>query len=370
MHFSMHVRLRFKKTPVLAALLLGAVPLPAAAAPIDYAGLNRAVVETHVLPRYKAFAERAAALGASLGDACADGRLEAAESRAAYDAAMDAWMGVQHLRFGPAMLFLRYDRLEFWPDKRGMVRRHLAALLAQRDPQALEAATFANGSVAVQGFPALERLLFDSEEEVRATPFGCRLAEAIGRNLHGIAADLLADWRDGEDAYAGVIDGAAGGNEQYFDAKEAALEFAKALRGALLLVADYKLDRPLGDDPEAVRTKRAESWRAARSLRNIRGNLKAARALYEEGGAVSFSSLLRAQPKGEELDQAISAALARLVAAAEAQPDSLAAALEAPEGWEKLDALRAETRQLLELLGGPLSQVLDLPIGFNSYDGD
>ena len=59
-----------------------------------------------------------------------------------------------------------------------------------------------------------------------------------------------------------------------------------------------------------------------------------------------------------------------LVTAAEAQPDSLVAALDTPDGWHQLDAIRVETRQLMELLGGPLSQVLDLPIGFNSYDGD
>lgn len=356
-----------------AAGLLLALAAAAAAAPaqaIDYTGLNEAVVDSYVLPRYAAFAGAAAELEASLNQSCADGRLEAEESAEALHTAMDAWMEVQHLRFGPAMLFLRYERIEFWPDKRGTTRRHMAQVLSERDPAALEPHTFANGSVAVQGFPALERLMFDSDEDVWATPFGCQLVNAIGANLNSIASGLLSDWRDGETPYAQVVKTAAEGNESYFDAKEAALEFAKALRGALLLVEDYKLDRPLGDDPDSVRTTRAESWRSARSLRNVRHNLESARALYRETRPVSFSSLLRAQPKGEELDAAISAALDRLVAAAAAEPDSLAAALEAPDGWQKLDAIRVETRQLLELLGGPLSEVLDLPIGFNSYDGD
>ncbi len=363
-------RLSLKTIAMGALLTLAAVPSPAAAQAIDYAALNAAIVDDDVIPRYAAFAERTGELESSLKEACADDRLDAQESAAAYNAAMDAWMDVQHLRFGPALLFLRYDRLEFWPDKRGTVRRHLAQLLSERNPKALEPHSFANGSVAVQGFPALERLMFDSDDSVWESPFGCAVVEAIGRNLHSIAKGLLSDWRDGETPYAEVVKSAAGGNEHYFDAKEASLEFAKALRGALLLVEDYKLDRPLGDDPEAVRTSRAESWRSARSLRNIRHNLKAAQALYAETGAVSFSSLLRAQPKGEELDRAISDALGRLVAATEAQPDSLVAALEAPDGWRQLDAIRVETRQLMELLGGPLSEVLDLPIGFNSYDGD
>src|SRR3546814_1146429 len=84
----------------------------------------------------------------------------------------------------------------------------------------------------------------------------------------------------------------------YFDAKEASLDFAKALRGALLLVQDYKLGRPLGAAPDAERATRAESWRSQRSLRNVLINLKAAQALYEGSGEASFSALTRAQPQG------------------------------------------------------------------------
>src|SRR3546814_9578971 len=61
------------------------------------------------------------------------------------------------------------------------------------------------------------------------------------------------------------------------------------------------------------------------------------------------SALTRAQPQGPDLDTAIRDSLARLIAAVEAQPDSLVAALEAPEGWQKLNAIRVEARQLLEL---------------------
>ena len=353
-----------------AILALAAAVPPAQAADPDYAALNATLVETYVLPRYAAFAEAAAALDAALVEACADGRPTPEEAAPAYHAAMDAWMAVQHLRFGPSELFLRADRIEFWPDTRNTVGRHLAQLLAGRDAQALEPHGFANGSVAVQGFPALERLLFDSEPDTWATPFACDVVRAIGANLNDIAAGLLADWRGGEAHFAEVVASADDGNSRYFDAKEASLEFAKALRGALLLAQDFKLGRPLGDRPEAARSTRAESWRSKRSLRNVLINLTSAQALYEAGGDISFSAFTRAQPQGAKLDTAVRAALARLIAAVEAQPDSLVVALQAPDGWQTLDAIRVEARQLLELLGGPLSEVLGLPMGFNSYDGD
>jgi predicted lipoprotein len=357
--------------PAAAVALSLAVALPqAVAAEPDYQSLNAALVKDYVLPRYETFAQATAALDAALVEACADGRPTPEEAGAAYHNAMDAWMAVQHLRFGPSLLFLRYERIEFWPDKRGVVGRHLAQLLSNHNAESLQPQTFANGSVAVQGFPALERLLFDSEDATWATPFGCAVVRAIGANLKSIGAGLLADWRDGDDAFAQVVLSAGEGNKHYFDAKEAALDFAKSLRGAILLVQDFKLGRPLGKTADAAQAKRAESWRAGRSLRNVLINLTEARALYEGVGNVSFSAITHAQPQGAELDETVRAALERLIAAVEAQPDSLVTALEAPDGWQKLDAIRVEARQLLELLGGPLSEVLGLPMGFNSYDGD
>jgi hypothetical protein len=363
------------KTAAAVALLacgFAAASQPAPASAADYAALNAAIVEDYVLPRYAAFAETTTVLESELRKACSDDVLQAEEAAAAYDDAMDAWMAVQHLRFGPAELFLRNERIEFWPDKRGVVGRHLAQMLAEQNSTALEPDTFASGSVAVQGFPALERLMFDSEASTWETPFGCAVTVAIGRNLKAIAAGLLTDWQGGEIHYAEVVRGAAEGegNERYFDAKEASLDFAKSLRGAILLVQDYKLGRPLGDKPDSARDTRAESWRSGRSLRNVLVNLKAAQALYEAGGDVSFSAQARAHPQGAELDRVIRAALERLIAAVEAEPASLVAALKAPGGWNRLDAIRTEARQLLELMGGPLSEVLELPMGFNSYDGD
>ena len=336
----------------------------------DYAALNATLVDGYVVPRYEAFAAATTALDEALQQACSDGRATADEAGTAFNAAMDAWMAVQHLKLGPAELFLRYDRIEFWPDKRGMVRRHLAQMIDEHNPDALAPRIFADGSVAVQGFPALERLLYDSDAETWATPFGCKLTVAIGHNLKTIAAGILADWQGGEIAYAEVVRSASEGNDRYFDAKEASLDFAKTLRAALLLVQDYKLGRPLGKAADSARASRAESWRSGRSLRNVLINLKAAQTMYETGGDVSFSALTHLHPQGAELDQTIRAAFERLIAAVEAQPDSIVEALEAPDGWQELDAIRVEARQLLELMGGPLSEVLDLPMGFNSYDGD
>ncbi|WP_422365774.1 imelysin family protein [Pelagibius sp.] len=348
-------------------------PLPAfAAAPDqdDFAELNNALLDQCLLPRYEALAVAGESLEGALRRDCADGGLGGAEeSKKAFHAMMDAWMAAQHLRFGPSELFLRADRMQFWPDKRGVTGRRLSQLLANPDPAALEPQRFAQGSVAIQGLPALERLLFDMPEAAEQ-PFACDLAVRIGENLKEISADLLADWRDGPSAYAAVLRNARQGNAEFLDAKEASLQLAKSLRSALLIVVDFKLQRVLGEAVRNAKPKRAESWRSGRSLRNIEINLEAAQALYQNGGQGGFSALLRRQPDGPTLHVEIEAVFRRTRKKLANLPASMTEALEEEGGWQRLSTVRDDVSQLLALISGPFSQMLDLPLGFNSFDGD
>lgn len=357
-----------RRLSVVATLGLAAL-FAAPAVADDFAVLNGAIVEDYLLPRYEALADAGSALDAALQQDCAAGTLGADTSIAAYHEMADAWMAVQHLRLGPSELFLRADRIQFWPDKRGITGRHLGRLITAADPAALEPQRFGQGSVAVQGLPALERLFFAPPEGADPA-FACDVAVAIGANLKGIAGGMLADWREGPTPYAAVIRSAVEGNASYMDAKEASLQFAKALRAALVATTDLKLDRPLSTSAKAVKPRRAESWRSARSLRNIRINIESAEALYRGDGQSGFAALLRRQAGGEEVDKNIAAAFAQARTRLDALPDSLQAALEQPDGWQRLDDLRSDLRGLLALLSGPFSQTLDLPLGFNSFDGD
>ena len=352
------------------ALLAAEATGPAHAAPSmeDFARLNQTLVDGDLLPRYAAFAAAGEVLDEALRRDCADGALDDPASWEAYHGMTDGWMAVQHLRFGPSELFLRADRVQFWPDKRGKTGRHLSRLLSEADPAVLEPNRFAKGSVAVQGLPALERLLFALPKGTDAG-FACQVAVRIGANLKDIASGMLADWRDGPSAYAAVLRVPAGGNAYYLDAKEAALELVKSLRSALLLVVDFKLDRPLGKSQTSAKPKRAESWRSARSLRNVRINLAAAEALYA-GGSGGIATLVRGQPGGPEIDAQMIAGFDRAEEKLAALPESFVAALDQPDGWQWLDALRQEVRGLLDLVSGPVSQALDLALGFNSFDGD
>ena len=155
--------------PWRAALLVSVLALAAArvadaeeARDLAYRRLNESFVQRHVLPRYARLAETTAALEAAAQRFCeAPGPVPGEALRGAYHAAADAWQGVQHVQAGPISARLRADRIAFWPDPRNATGRQLADLLAGPDPATLTAEGFVRASAAVQGFPAVEHLLFD-----------------------------------------------------------------------------------------------------------------------------------------------------------------------------------------------------------------
>ena len=113
-------------TALLILLVLSAAPVSGGKpiAPADYARINAALVETHVLPRYARLSAATEAFAAAAREFCAgDDPSDGDRVRTRFHDTMAAWMGVQHLRFGPAELFMRADRFHFWPQARGKVAR-------------------------------------------------------------------------------------------------------------------------------------------------------------------------------------------------------------------------------------------------------
>lgn len=345
---------------------------PALASARDYPRLNEALVDSQVIPAYAAFAAETAALREETAAACGPQDPErAVRLRAAYHRAADAWQRVQHLRFGPAEFFLRARRIAFWPDPRNRVGTQLRELLQSEDEAAITPEAFAAGSVAVQGLPALELLLFGEGGggEGEEGPFACRLTVAIGDNLATLAREILAEWRDGPEAYRRAVETAGEESSPYAEPRQATLELFKSLHLAVELVAEHKLARPLGASLEASRPQLAESRTSGRSLRNMVLNLEAARNLYDGGEGWGFDDALRAAGEGETA-ALFERAFAQTLTTARSLEMPFEAALRAPEARPALERLATETTALETLLARRLSTALDLPLGFNALDGD
>lgn len=358
----------------LLAILLLASPATA----LDRAALNRSLTIDYAAPRYRALADATSALRDATTGYCARPGPEGLPTlRSAYDSAMDAWMAAQPLRLGPVTLQKRLERLAFWPDKHNSAGKQFAQALQAMDPAAIAAVAAGEGTVALQGFPAFERLLFDEKAAPgdAADPSGrfrCDLLAAIATNIAEIAADVAREWGDAGQGFAASIIDPGPGNPNFGDDREASAAFLNGFMTLLQVIADQKLLRPLGNDAASARPRLAESWRSGRSLRNIEMNLRSLDAMYRGSGQdrPGFAAVMRNTMEGNAFAAVLDDAFDRALAAATSVGAPLEQAIADPALRPKIEELRVAVKDIQRLAATHLARALGVSIGFNSLDGD
>ncbi|MFO1059583.1 MAG: imelysin family protein [Dongiaceae bacterium] len=341
------------------------------------AGFNRAYAGTVVVPAFDRLASASAALATTAAEVCA-GPDAAGPDAAGPDAAgldrlatafaatADAWAGAQQFRLGPLSDQQHADRFAYWPERRNIVDRQLAGLLAGSDAAELSPAAFARQSVAVQGLTALERLLFDDAARQAllagdaAAARRCAVATAIARNLSAIAGTCRDAWHEAE------RDPARAAAPFSASAGEAAAQSLGNLMTILEVAADQKIAAPLGPSADQARPKAAEQWRSGRSLRDLRLNLETARRSF--AGDAGFATLLAAADPGT--GARVAAAFDAVDKALAGVPEPLDRAVADPAGRRALEEARAALKQVEDLLRREAAPAMGITLGFNELDGD
>lgn len=300
-------------------------------------------VQRHILPGYQALADSAAALAAQAEKTC-----DAAALQPAYHAAYDAWMSVQHLRFGPVETDGRGLAILYWPDPKGLGAKAQKGLLTG-DPAKLTPTAFAEQSVAARGLLSLERLLYPAEDPP-ADP--CPLIRATAADLAATSAKVLAEWQGG---FAETLMTAGEvGNKVYLTRPEARQVLFTQVVTGLEFLDDQRLGRPLGDF-DAPHPERAEARASARSARNVLLSLQALRQMVE--------TLTPDAPKTV-------AAFDHAIALAETLDDPDFAGVAEPGKRLKVEILQQAVEHIREFVMSELAPELDVGIGFNAADGD
>ncbi|MDT8853607.1 imelysin family protein [Paracoccaceae bacterium Fryx2] len=300
-------------------------------------------VRDHILPGQAAFAAATAVLAETTAQGC-----DPAEVQPAFHAAYDAWMAVQHLRFGPVETDGRSLAIAFWPDPKAIGERAQRALLLA-DPAVLEPAAFAEQSVAARGLPALERLLYPAEP-LAADP--CPLIRATAADLARIAAEVNEGWTGG---FADLLLTAGEpGNTTYLTRPEARQALFTQLAAGLEFLDDQRLGRPLGSFT-TPRPERAEARASGRSLRNILLALQAMRGMVETLTPDAPLTI---------------AAFDHAIAVATGLDDPVLVGVADPEGRLKVEILQQAVVALRGVILAELAPEMDVGIGFNAQDGD
>ncbi len=358
----------------LAAVFAGAVLLFAVAtlahAETDHAAIARAALNDVIRPGYAALAGEAASLNDKVGTLCREPSASSLEaSKKAFVATVAAWSKVEILRFGPISGDHRYERLFYWPDPKGLGQRQIDDVLAKQDDTVTRAETLAGKSVALQGLPALEYLLYGEDAKTLSSPAGasafrCAFALAVAANIEGIARSVDADWREGSPHEKAFL--APGPDDPSYRApKEVTLDLFKSFTAGIELVRDQKLGKPLGATVEEARPRLAAFWRSGLSLANAAGNLEGVRAVFEKGG---FAQVVAEDSPGVEksvafdLDHAIDVLNGIVMPMAELVKDA------GERG--KIESLRVSLKSAGQTAADAISRGAGLAFGFNAMDGD
>jgi predicted lipoprotein len=339
-------------------------------AEVDHAGLAKAALENYIRPGYAQLSESAFALSGKVKALCEQPSATALkDARAAFAGEVEAWSKVELLRFGPVAQEHRYERLFFWPDPKGLGLHQIRDALAKEDGTVTKPESLAAKSVALQGLPALEFLLYGDDADTLAkgsgdAAFRCSFAASVAANVASIAKDIDDGWKDGAPFTKSYL--APGPDDPFYRApKEVTLELFKAFTTGIESVRDQKLAKMLGPKPEEAKPELAPFWRSGLTLTNIADNLDGVRQLFQKGG---FAELVHSDQPGVEnsmlfdLDHAIEVLHGIDLPVAKLVHDETARG--------KLEALRVSLKSAAQTASDIISRVAGLAFGFNAMDSD
>lgn len=338
------------------AFALSLLALPAGAEP-DHRAAAARLLEEVAVPGSAGFVAAADALRAAAPPEC--GTLDGDGLRAAFQESWDAWMAIQHLRFGPIEDESRILQVAFWPDSRGTVGRTTERTLAAENAPVDDPVAFAKISVGARGLPAFERVLYDDDGPVALdVPFRCAYAAAIAEDLHRLASEIEGAWTG--DWGASWTTAGEPGNAVFLAPAETSQRLFAATLGALEETARNRLGTPLGT-VSAVRPRLAEARRSGRSLRQIALILDATERTVD----VAFGPDLSADARGA-VAEAYSKARTELAAVEELGdlPTALA------ESRIRVEILQQSITGVVNALRARVGPALGIAEGFNSADGD
>lgn len=330
--------------------------------------LGQRLAEGYARPAFTKLAEQATQLEQALTTWCrSEGQADSMPVRQAFASTVQAWAGVEFLRFGPLVQGNRYEKMAFWPDTRSVMQRQLRALLAAEDPAVVAPGALASRSVATQGLPALEYVLYDKPGLLKSpsgkgSTYACSYAVAVAANVAAVSGELKQAW-SAQGEYGKHFTAPSPNNDLYRSQQEVAAEAIKALSTGLQFARDVKLLPVLGDAMPAARASRAAFWRSEMTIPTLIAGVKGMRAFYDAGGY--------RYPDGDEwIGSSLTGELDRAAGALEQEDQPLKQALSTEAGWQRLTLTGLILKNAKDIVDQNFAPAMGVTIGFNALDGD
>lgn len=360
----------------LLVAFLGIFPAQADTTETARSSVLDAMVSKFIVPGYAHAIGAANAHSAAMDVLCTEPNTEnLASARASFKALVDAWSGVEIVRFGPVRTENRFERLFFWPDRRSRGLKQVQALVAKQQADALSSDDLRKKSVAVQGLLALEFVLHGTGSETLSEPESgrCGLGNTISHAIEITLTNVHEDWTK-PGGYAETLQQPGVDNPIYRSQEEVLQEILRAASEQLQIVRNLKIGAVIGNDPAKAKPKRAPFWRSDLTLVSLDRNLESVGRLFSDTG---FSELLTGedvwllQTLEFELKQAREV-LENLRKAGTpwVAPSSSDALVKQTFAHQRLAYSQIPLAGAIRVISEAIPVALGLKLGFNSLDGD
>ena len=342
---------------------------PSVSAPHDKLAKN--VLTGHIIPSYTELAFNAEAMANALEDFCKNPVPEKKHHiDARFKTLVLSWARIEHIRFGPVATDNMYEKMNFWPDRKGIGRKQVKRAVRSGTEDVLDPRLLKKKSVALQGLGALEQLLYgtpvstllDGSEEGM---FRCQFARSIAVNISDmVRSKILAPWQSGGEFSAQLLKPGPD-NPNYLTNNEVVTEIAKTFLNGVFFVRDRRLAAPLGMRRGKRRMAQPVFERSGLSMSVVHANISGLRGFYISSGLKDWLDAL--EPGiGTSLLHELKLASDH----ASSIPVSLGDAVGDPNEKSKLVAMGFPLKNARALAMETLTKHTDLPLGLNALDGD
>lgn len=346
----------------------GASAPPPPLDPAEVTAIMEKAVNGAIRPGYAAFAESAGRLSDSLRALCEAPTAETLDAaRAAFKATAAQWARIEIVRVGPVLQDNRFERVLYYPDRKGLGLRQVQALLAEQDPSVLEAGALEGKSVAVQGLGALEFALFGTGSDGLATqtePYRCRYGVAVAENVESIGRQLDAAWA-APDGIAATWTRPGAQNPQFRTVEEAATGLLGLLVHGAEAMRDQRVEGFYKGIDKTTFPRQALFWRSGTTFTMISGNIDGLRTLFDESG---MGDLLGKDQLGTV--DSIHFLMANMERVSNAANKDIEALLADPKGRGQMEYLLVAGKDLILRFNDELGGAVGLSAGFSFQDGD
>lgn len=339
--------------------------LPALAVEEDKADLVlEKAVDDVIRPGYRNFAETSSSLETALSTLCTTpSEPNAQAAKAAFDAALKSWGMVEIIRSGPALEDNRFERVLYYPDRKGIALKQIQQILSKKEASAEKVETLRQKSVGVQGLGALEYVLYGTgSETLLAEPDGhrCLYGQAIAANLKAIAGELSAAW----EKPGGIGDQwkhPGPDNPVFRDDREAVTEMLGIMVHGVEMVREQRIEAfyPEGNPKAALLRRAGKTWDM------LGANLTGLSIFWKKA---HMETLLKEDQRS--VASSIGFVMKSMIRVTGTVTPDIEKAVSDKDEKAKLDFLLLNSKDLISRLSEDYGKALGLGAGFSFSDGD